>query len=220
VVSLPGKHAGIEGIDLPALLREALDVRTAVVVNDAVAYATGESVCGAGRGFDRVVVVTIGTGVGVTVIDDGEPVTRGVVGGGILGGFIPISERIDGPADSIGRPDTIEALCAARRIAEACGTQSVEDAYGAYARSEDRARAGVDAYRTHLARALTALASAHAPGCIVLGGGPMTPGNPVTPGIEAMVNERLFGSYRVAIRTAELADTAALVGLEHLVARA
>lgn len=217
VASLPGKHAGIEGLDLPDVLRASLRVPRAVVVNDAVAYATGEAIAGAGRGCGRVVVVTIGTGVGVTVIERGAPVTRGTIGGGILGGFIPISERTEGPVDSIGRPDTIEALCAAQRIAEACGTATVEESYAAYARGDEGARAGVAAYRSHLARALVALAGAHAPDCIVLGGGPMTPDNPITPGLDEVVNARLFGSYRLTLRLAELGDTAALIGLAHLV---
>ena len=210
VVSLPGKHAGIEGIDLQALLGEVLGAPT-WVTNDAIAYAMGEAVGGAGRGAHRVVVVTIGTGVGVTVIQGGAPATDGIVGAGILGGFIPISERTEGPTDSIGRCDTIEALCAAPRIAEACGVDSVEAAYAA-GHSE-----GLQTYRRDLVRALVALASAHAPDVLVLGGGPMTSDNPITPGIEDIVNQRLFGTYRVEVRLAELGDAAALVGLAHLV---
>jgi glucokinase len=220
VRSLPGKHAGIEGVDLPGLLRETVKVDRAVVVNDAIAYATGEATRGAGVGFERVVVVTIGTGVGVTVIDRGAPVTTGMLGGGIMGGFIPISERTDGAPDSNGRPDTVEALCAAGRIAEACGTASVRDAYEAFASGDAAAIAGIAAYRMHLARALVALASAHAPDCIVLGGGPMTPDNPVTPPLLDLISERLFGSYRLSLRLAALGDNAALVGLAHLVGSA
>ncbi|GAC1408600.1 MAG: ROK family protein [Actinomycetota bacterium] len=217
VVSLPGKHAGIEGVDLNKILQSSLNVSSTVVVNDAIAYATGEAAFGSGRGFERVVVVTIGTGVGVTVIQEGQPITRGTVGGGILGGFIPISERRDGPLDSIGRSDTIEALCAAKRIAEACGNApTVEAAYEAVARRDPRASAGIDIYRENLARALVALASAHAPGCIVLGGGPMVQGNPVTGPLSEMVNARMFGTYRVEIRTAMLGDLAALMGLSRL----
>lgn len=220
VVSLPGKHAGIEGLDLVGILREMTGATRITIVNDAIAYATGEAVAGAGRGAERVVVVTIGTGVGVTVIQRGAPITTGTVGGGILGGFIPISERSDGPTDSIGRPDTIEALCSAARLAEACGAASVEAAYEAFSRGDAAARTGIETYRAHLVRALAALASAHAPERIVLGGGPMTADDPVTPGIEEDVNARMFGSYRVEVRLAALGDTSALIGLAHLVAGA
>lgn len=216
VVSLPGKHDGIEGLDLPALLRRVTGAGRVLVVNDAIAYATGEAIHGAGAGVSRVVVATIGTGVGVAVIEHGAPVTRGVAGGGILGGSIPISERSDGPLDSNGRPGTIEALCAATRLAEACGASGVEEAYAAIERDDPAAIAGLRGYREHLVRALVALAHAHAPERIVLGGGPMILGNPVTPGLEDAVNDRLFGSYRVELRLAALGDTAALLGLGHL----
>jgi len=157
----------------------------------------------------------------VTGIAGGHPVTKGVLGGGLVGGFIPISERTDGPLDSNGRPDTIEALCAAQRIVD-----YAVDAGGAFARPEDvyaadlagdaSARAGIERYRTHLARALVALASAHAPGCIVVGGGPIVAGNPLLASMEEIVNQRLFGTYKVALRAAALGDDAAPIGLAHM----
>lgn len=217
VASLPGKHAGIEGLDLPEVLRDVVGVERAVVVNDAIAYATGEAVRGAGAGARRVVVVTIGTGVGVTVIDRGAPVTRGLVGGGILGGFIPISASTEPPLDSNGTAGTIEALCSARQLAERCGLERVEDAYAAIAAGDAAARSGLATYREDLVRALVALAHAHAPDRIVLGGGPITSDNPITPGLEERVAQRLFAGYRVELRIAALGDAAALFGLAQLV---
>ncbi|MCA1830936.1 MAG: ROK family protein [Actinobacteria bacterium] len=217
LVSLPGKHDGLEGTNIAELLQELFDVERALVTNDAIAYATGESTAGAGRGAARAVVVTIGTGVGVAVIEDGIPVTGGIYGGGILGGFIPITDDT-GDLDTSGQRGTIEALCAARRIVECCGGlySTVPEVYDAYEREEPAAIAGVERYRARLVRALVALASAHAPDVIILGGGPMTPGNPVTNGVEPLVNEHLFGSYRTEVRVAELGDEAAIVGLGHL----
>lgn len=109
VVSLPGKHEGLVGIDLAKGLREAFDAE-ALVVNDAIAYAAGEARAGAGTGYERVVVVTIGTGIGVAVMQQGQPVTPGTLGGGILGGQIPIGGE---GTDTAGHAGTIEALCRA-----------------------------------------------------------------------------------------------------------
>lgn len=215
VVSLPGKLDGFQGVNVREMLEQRLNA-PAVVVNDAVAYAMGESAFGAGRGFDRVVVMTIGTGVGVGVIEHGAPLTRGTVGGGIMGGFIPISERTDGPADSNGRADTIEALCAARRLTDDSPYGDAIELYAAHARGEALALTCVERYRANLARAVVALAHAHAPDAIVLGGGPMTMQNPVVGGLSDIVDARLFGSYRVALRVASLPDTAALLGLAHI----
>lgn len=217
LVSLPGKHAGLEGTNIATLLQSTFGAARTAVINDAVAYAVGEATAGAGRGAQRSVVVTIGTGVGVTVIQDGAPVTRGIYGGGILGGFIPIADDTDA-IDTSGNRGTIESFCAAERIVEACGGAyaTVPEVFEAFARGEQAARDGVERYRARLARALRALASAHAPDIVILGGGPMRAGNPITPGIDATVNEHLFGSYRVRIGLAELGDDAALVGLAHL----
>jgi glucokinase len=220
VISLPGKLRGIVGYDLAEWLTTEFGVDP-IVVNDAVAYGVGEACFGAGRGYRRAVVVTIGTGVGVAVIQDGRSMTAGAVGGGTFGGHLPISERTEGFTDSNGRPDTIEALCCARRIVDYTNefgedNESVEDVYEAHARGRTGARRGIERYRGHLTRGLVALAHAHAPGAIVLGGGAMTPGNPVTEGLREAVNERLFGSYEVDIEIARLGDLAGLCGLARI----
>jgi len=219
IVSLPGKLEGIEGRDLCGGLTKEFGVR-AIVVNDAAAYGAGEATAGAGKGFERVVVVTIGTGVGVSVMHRGTPITPGVFGGGIVGGFIPIAALTSGPHDTSGNTGTIEALCAAQRIAERCGTETVRDAYDAFERGDEQARIGIDAYKEDLTRALVALAHAHTPGCIVLGGGPITATTPLLQGLADAVNARLYGTYRVELRRAALADSAALVGCARLWERA
>lgn len=220
VVSLPGKLEGVEGFDLEAFLSSEFELPS-VVTNDAIAYGAGEATFGAGAGHDLVVVVTIGTGVGVTATNKGIPVTDGVFGGGILGGHIPISEATSGPTDSNGRPDTIEASCAAHRIVERANAaggsyERVEDVYEAHESGEAPAQQGIWAYRQDLTRALVALAHAHGPEAIILGGGPLAPGNPLLEGLEDQVNERLFGSYRTAVKPAALGDAAALCGLARI----
>lgn len=222
VTDLPGKLEGIVGRDLRAELRTLTD-GPIVVVNDAIAYALGEAVHGAGAGIERVAVMTIGTGIGVTVIDGQRPLGSGSLGGGILGGMIPISESTD-LIDSGGNPGSIEALCSAQRIVgyskTAGGKQdSVEQVYEDFANGDSTAIAGIASYRSHLVRALSAIAHAHAPQMIVLGGGPMTAENPITPGLEAELGGRLWGGFKVMLRLAELGDSAALWGLAHLCIR-
>jgi glucokinase len=220
VVSLPGKLEGVEGFDLPAFLAEQFAVPS-VVVNDAVAYAVGEASFGEGAGMTRVVVMTIGTGIGVTVVEDGQPLGAGAFGAGILGGHIPISEKEEGYLDTNGRPGTIEALCRAQRIVDYASDAggkftTVEDVYEAAERQEEGALEGLRTYRGHLTRALVALTHAHSPEAVIVGGGPATPNNPLLNDIEELVNERLFGSMRVKIRTARLGDTGAIVGLSRM----
>jgi glucokinase len=215
--SLPGKLAGLAGTDIAGRLRQHLGVAP-VVTNDAVAFGIGEAVHGAGAGAERVVVVTIGTGVGVSLVDRSLPVAMWVRGTAALGGFIPISDRATGPSDSTGQHDTIEALCSAARIvdyARDAGADygSVEKTLAAHARGETPAMRGVEEYRGHLARALTALAHAHMPDVVVVGGGPLREASPLLDRIEERVNQRLYADFTVAVRHAQLGDDAALVGL-------
>lgn len=195
VTSLPGKFPGLVGMDLPHAIG---DDRPGVVTNDAVAHAVGEVRAGAGRGHDRVVVMTIGTGVGVCAIEAGRPLGRGAMGGGILGGQIPIGagEGASADPDTSGRGGTIEALVRARRIEQV----------------------GLDRYRQDLAHAIVALVHAHAPTRVVVGGGPVAAGVPVLEGIDELVAPQLWDGLTVDVVPAELGDDAALVGLAHLAA--
>lgn len=84
----------LEGVNLPKALERVLGARVRVV-NDGLAAAFGELRAGAGRGVDRFVMVTLGTGVGGGVVLDG----RLVLGPG--GRFGKIGHQIldvDGPS--------------------------------------------------------------------------------------------------------------------------
>ena len=213
VAALPGKLDGMVGIDLIDWLETRFAV-PAVIANDAIAFGTGEAVHGAARGHARVVVITIGTGIGVSVLQDGRPVTPGPLGGGLLGGQIPIDDGTRGPHDSNGKRGTIEALCAGRRIvALAEGLASIPDVYAAAVAGEERATRALDVYRRDLARGIAALAHAHTPSIVVLGGGPMPPGNPVLDGLAALVDAWLWPGYAVTVATAARGDEAPLLGL-------
>lgn len=45
-------------------------------INDATAFAVGEASFGTGRGYDRVVAVTLGTGLGSAFVSDGIPIVN------------------------------------------------------------------------------------------------------------------------------------------------
>ena len=213
VETLPGKLDGIVGIDLIDWLETRFGV-PAVICNDAIAFGTGEAACGAARGHERAVIVTVGTGIGVSVLQSGAPVTPGPLGGGLLGGQIPIDDGTRGPRDSNGKRGTIEALCAGRRIVSlAEGFSSIPEVYAAAATGDQRATRALDVYRHDLARGLAALAHAHTPSIVVLGGGPLPPGNPVLPGLDALLHEWLWPGYTVTIAAAERGDEAPLLGL-------
>jgi predicted NBD/HSP70 family sugar kinase len=143
VVALPGKLDGAVGFDLVSWLTACTGGR-AFVVNDAVAYAVGEAADEPGR----TLVVTIGTGVGTCVVEDGRPLGKGPLGGGTLGGQLPLTG--DGPTDTSGRRGTVEAWCRADRVGE-------------------------PGYDAMLARGMAALCLAYAPDTLVIGGGGARP---------------------------------------------
>jgi glucokinase len=214
---LEGKLAELDGTDVGTRVAELCGI-VPVVTNDAVAFGIGEAVHGAGAEVQRVVVVTIGTGVGVSLVDRSLPVEHWLRATATLGGFIPISSATSGPVDSTGRPGTIEALCCAVRILDhardAGGDYgSVEAILAAAARGESAAVRGLATYRDDLVRALVALTHAHMPDAIVIGGGPLHHADTLLEGVEPRVNERLYAGYSVSVRAAALGDSAALVGL-------
>lgn len=225
VVALPGKLAGIVGADLAGRLTQSIGVeagvRPPVIVNDAIAFGVGEAVAGAGAGHGRVAVVTIGTGVGVAIVEDGEPVGEPPLGGGILGGQLPILDPV-GPVDTNGKSGTFEARCRAYRIvgetADAGGAfSSIPEVYDAYGRGEPAAVEGVSSYRRCLARGIVAVVHAHVPDVVVVGGGPAFSGAPIFDGLEDVVRADLWpGMPDVPVVPAGLGPAAPLAGLAHL----
>ena len=219
IVSLAGKFEGIVGADLGGTVTAAVGAPTAVV-NDAIAAAVGEAVAGAGVGHRRMVMVTIGTGVGTAVVEDGRPLGAGPWGGGLMGGQIPIGDAATGPVDTSGHHGTIEALCAADRLLDAeLGFTSVPDLLAAWERREIGAAAVVASYRRSLELALVALAQAHAPSVVVVGGGPLsTAAGWLLDGMTEAVARRLWAGHELVVVPAALGDAAALAGVAALAA--
>jgi len=217
IFALPGKLAGIVGVHLSARLQIEFG-REAIVINDALAFGLGEVAFGAARAAHRVVVMTIGTGVGVAVFEAGRPLGDGPLGAGTLGGQIPVFEDETGPTDTNGKRGTIEARCAAVRIVEVARGRGVDvdDVAGVYARAalgDAAADAAIAAYCRDLGRSIVALAHAHAPSLFVLGGGPMQPTSPVFTGLAEAVRAALWPGYEVDIVAAACGDDAALLGV-------
>jgi len=200
VAHLPGKLPEIVDADLAAVF----GVRVPLVVNDAVAYGVGECRGGAGAGADRVVVVTLGTGVGVAVVEHGAPLGTGPWGAGILGGQLVVAAA----------GGTFEACCrAAALVAAVPGARDAEEAYALLAAGNAAAR-GFSVVRAVLVRGLVALSLAHAPDVVVVGGGACQAG--LLDGVQESVEAGLGPGQAVSVRSAELGDASALVGLAAL----
>jgi glucokinase len=74
-----GKFDALYGVDVGAVLRRDLPRPPASVtfLNDAVAFTIGEWAFGAGAGQERIVGITLGSGIGSGFLVDGRPVAVG-----------------------------------------------------------------------------------------------------------------------------------------------
>lgn len=74
------KFKHLYGVHIPTALRPLLTAGNDLpmrFLNDAAAFAVGEAWQGEGKGFRKVVVITLGTGFGSAYIEDGLPVVTG-----------------------------------------------------------------------------------------------------------------------------------------------
>ncbi len=102
IAHMPGRLAGLEGLDWTALLGKPTLVP---VTNDAHASLLGEAWKGGAAGLRDVVMLTLGTGVGGAILADGR-LLRGTIGrAGHLG---HISLAVDGAQDIVGTPGSLE----------------------------------------------------------------------------------------------------------------
>lgn len=222
VLVLPGKFAGIVGLDLAAWLADTFGTSRVVVENDAVAYGRGE-VEALDERAGRVAVITLGTGVGCALFQDGRPAPDGPYGGGILGGHLPIGDPT-GPVDTAGRPGTFEARCRAERILEearraGCVATDVPAVLAAAEAGDPSAEAGLAAYRAWLVRGLAAVTHAYTPRLVIVGGGPVsTPmgASVILDGVEASLATAVWDGCAPMLRVASAGDDAALLGLAAL----
>jgi glucokinase len=70
------KYESLYGANLKELLAQALDIETSDIrmINDAAGFLSGEMFIGAGRGFSKVVGLTLGTGLGSALYHNGNTI--------------------------------------------------------------------------------------------------------------------------------------------------
>ena len=143
------KFASLSGVDLRASFAEALGTPPSSVrfVNDAVAYAVGEWSAGAGSTAERLLCLTLGTGVGSAFLADGRPVSDGddVPRDGDVHTLAidgrPLEESVSTPAlrarfeARTGHDRTVEEICALARDGDAAAAEVVTTAFAALGRA-------------------------------------------------------------------------------------
>jgi glucokinase len=177
-----------ENVNINQALRDHFSVPVSLE-NDADAAALGESWLGAGRGLSRVLMVTVGTGVGTGFILDGK-IYRGLAGAHPEGGHIPIDPA--GPQCYCGAKGCLESLASGSGIAaiaqarvlrtpsllmEKAGQNveliTAEMVIEAAQAGDALAKEIIQQSATDLALGLINLAHLYLPDCVVFSGGVM-----------------------------------------------
>lgn len=179
----PPNLPGFGVFDLKRYIADRVSI-SICVDNDANLYSLGEYFKGAGRGSRIMVALTLGTGVGGGIVNDGR-IWRGAHGfGGELG---HITLDPNGPLCNCGNRGCLEAMCSARfligyvkeAIREGRPTSLValrheitgRDVYEAYARGDEVAREAFKVLGRNLGIGIASIANVFDPDTVVVGGG-------------------------------------------------
>lgn len=232
VLSTPaGKFDDAPHLDLSAHVRRLFGAAV-VVDNDANAALAGEWQYGAARGCRSAVMMTLGTGVGTSVIIDGLPL-RGTHGqAGCLGGHLLANAH--GRACSCGAVGCVETEASTWALP---GLAQADPAYAAstlaregvidyeavfrLADAGDRLAANLrDRSLRIWSAALVSLIHAYDPERVVLGGGIMRSADTILPALRAYAAKHAWTPWgSVEIVPATLGNHAGILGMAWLTER-
>jgi glucokinase len=188
--------------------------RPAVLANDANCAGLGEHWLGAGRHWQQVILLTLGTGVGGAVILDGKLFVGHDGAAGELG---LITLNPDGPDCNSGNSGSLEQYASVRAIRRRTGLEP--DELSAKARAGDpEALAFWQAYGRDLGAGLASLIYVLTPQAVIIGGGVSASADLFFPAMQQEIERRVLPSSRanLQILPAELGNQAGMVGAAKL----
>jgi len=192
---------GWHDFDLCGFVRDAAGVPT-VMDNDANVGAIGEAEFGAGRGFSPLFYMTLSTGIGGGIWEDGR-VWRGADSyGGEIG---HLTLHPDGPECLCGARGCLERMC--------CGLWLERD-HGRSARELMQDTAFVGRYVVDLAQGLKTAIMLLNPSRIVIGGGIAKAGDRLFVPLREELGRQItnWSAARIDVVPAELRDDSVLYG--------
>lgn len=228
VLSINDKYSDAPNLDLPGWARETWGLPF-YLENDTRAALLGEWQHGSGRGYDNVVLMTLGTGIGTSAVIEGRLLRGKHFQAGILGGhFI---QNPQGNRCNCGTVGCAEAQASTWSLAQRavthvlypqsllCQYDTVDfeavfrsaaqgDALAILLRDESIAVWATCAYN---------LVQAYDPEVLILGGGVMASRDAIVPPIQHRLNQNSWATWgNVAVVPSLLTDSAALLGAAHL----
>ena len=216
-----GAGALLAGKDLRDTFGKTLDI-TFFVDNDARAYAWGEWKFGAGKGSSVMVCMTLGTGLGCSLVVDQKPYQGSDPLGGLLGGHISIDRN--GETCPCGNRGCLELYCSAtaltKRVREQHPELQVSDAvlpsfFAALKNNGKKYRQTLQAFQEDLAIGIVNIIHAYGPETVVIGGGVMNSADLILPGLVELVHGMAwtFPRKKVKICASRLGNRAAAQGV-------
>lgn len=192
--------------------------RRTIVANDANCAGLGEAWLGAGRPFQDLIMLTLGTGVGGAVILNGKLFVGRHGTAGELG-LITLNPA--GPPCNSGNRGSLEQYCSVQAIRRDTGLEPSQLAERAQQGDGD-AIAYWHTYGCNLAAGLTSLIYVLTPEAVILGGGLSAAAPLFMPSLIAELETRVLPSSRQGMQVllAELGNQAGIVGAARLAMQA
>ena len=194
------------------------------LANDADGAALGELGCGAFRGCESGVLLTLGTGVGGGVILNGKMFSGGTGRGVELGHMSLVN---GGEACTCGNLGCVEAYCSAtalirdgKRAAKAAPDSKLSESEDMNAKfiidcardGDSTAKAVFDQYVDHLAAACVSVVHLLDPEVIAIGGGVSHAGDFLFEPLSRLVDEKCFFTSHTNVVPAVLGNDAGIIG--------
>jgi glucokinase len=220
ILSINDKYSDAVSFDLNAWAKEHWNC-SLVTENDARAALVGEWQQGAGKGIDNLVMMTLGTGIGGAALIEGKLLHGKHFQAGCLGGHFCID--FQGKACNCGSKGCVEtqgsswvlpdlAKAANYPVEEVSFKKLFDDMRSGNPVATDILKGCMDAWS---ACALN-LIHAYDPEMLIIGGGVMRSADLILPEIRTWVEKYAWTPWgKVAVKQAELEDTAALYGMNY-----
>ncbi|MBD2625608.1 ROK family protein [Trichormus variabilis] len=208
-INLSGWH------DVP--LADWLEAKTGkptILANDANCAGLGEAWLGAGRHFQNLILLTLGTGVGGAIILDGKLFVGHQGAAGELG---LITLNPNGSMCNSGNQGSLEQYTSVTAIRRRTGKEPAE--LGALAQAGDaEALSFWQEYGRDLGIGLTSLIYVLTPQAIIIGGGISASFEFFLPAVQAEIEKRVLPTSRLGLQIlpAELGNSAGMAGAAKL----
>lgn len=187
------------------------------IANDAHCAALGEALYGAGRGYGRMAMFTIGTGVGGGFVCGGKPERERYGSMAYIFGHETVEES--GRICNCGRRGCLEAYASAEAIKKRGAklrmtSGSVKEIFQAMREGDGEAACVVEEFLAYLAVGVVNIANILRPEVIVIGGGVSASADLILPRLQRELEKGVYGYEYAPVKVvrAELLNQAGTVG--------